>query len=44
MVMHNGVVVEQGRTREVYQNPRHDYTKSLLEAAPGRHMAFLTEA
>ncbi len=44
MVMHNGVVVEQGRTREVYMNPRHDYTKSLLEAAPGRHTAFLTGA
>jgi len=44
MVMHNGVVVEQGRTREVYTNPRHDYTKSLLAAAPGRDVNFLTEA
>jgi peptide/nickel transport system ATP-binding protein len=44
MVMHNGAVVEAGPTREVYLKPRHDYTKSLLAAAPGRHMAFLAQA
>jgi peptide/nickel transport system ATP-binding protein len=41
MVMHNGVVVEEGRTSAVYSNPQNDYTKALLAAAPGRHMAFL---
>ena len=40
MVMQHGVVVEQGRTAEVYANPNHPYTKSLLAAAPGREMDF----
>ncbi len=41
MVMQNGVVVEEGRTSAVYSNPQHSYTRALLAAAPGRHMAFL---
>ena len=44
MVMREGVVVEEGPTRDVYTAPRHDYTVSLLDAAPGRNMAFLTDA
>jgi len=40
MVMQHGVVVEQGRTAEVYANPRHAYTRSLLAAAPGRDVEF----
>ena len=40
MVMQHGVVVEQGRTARVYAAPEHPYTKSLLEAAPGRHTVF----
>jgi peptide/nickel transport system ATP-binding protein len=40
MVMQHGVVVEQGRTAEVYANPRHDYTRALLAAAPGREVEF----
>ncbi len=40
MVMQRGVVVEEGRTADVYANPKHPYTKSLLDAAPGREMDF----
>ena len=34
VVMHQGKVVEQGNTRDVYNNPQHHYTQSLLEAVP----------
>ncbi len=33
MIMKEGKVVEYGKTDEVYRDPRHDYTKSLLKAA-----------
>ena len=35
--MQRGVIVEQGTTSEVFAAPRHEYTKALFEAAPGRH-------
>jgi peptide/nickel transport system ATP-binding protein len=35
-VMKDGVVVEHGTTAEVFAAPKHDYTKALFEAAPGR--------
>ena len=34
MVMHHGSVVEIGDSDELYRNPRHDYTKTLLAAIP----------
>ncbi|MCX8102280.1 MAG: ABC transporter ATP-binding protein [Geminicoccaceae bacterium] len=39
-VMHRGRVVEEGDAAEVLTTPRHDYTRSLLEAAPGRGYPF----
>jgi microcin C transport system ATP-binding protein len=34
-VMKDGVVVESGRVADVFANPRHDYTRTLLGAEPG---------
>ena len=39
-VMHRGAVVEEGATRQVFGAPRHAYTRTLLEAAPGRNFVF----
>ncbi|MFG1653049.1 dipeptide ABC transporter ATP-binding protein [Micromonospora sp. NPDC049275] len=34
LVMHDGAVVEQGPVGDVFTYPRHDYTRSLLDALP----------
>lgn len=34
VVMKDGVVVESGETREIFENPKEDYTKMLLAAIP----------
>ena len=39
-VMHRGVVVESGRTVDLFADPQHAYTKSLFDAAPGRTWSF----
>ena len=33
-VMQNGKIVEQGDTKQVFENPQHLYTKKLLDAEP----------
>ena len=35
LVMQNGKVVEQSTVSEVFENPREDYTRMLLDAIPG---------
>jgi len=34
VVMQNGTVQEQGPVREIFESPRHPYTKALLECRP----------
>ncbi|SEF47645.1 ABC transporter ATP-binding protein [Billgrantia desiderata] len=40
IVMQHGVIVEHGSAREVLTSPRHSYTRSLIDAAPGREWDF----
>ncbi|MFS0729198.1 ABC transporter ATP-binding protein [Curtobacterium sp. 1P10AnD] len=42
MVLHDGAVVERGRTAEVLQDPQDPYTVALLDAVPNPRRALLT--
>ncbi|MBI3883378.1 MAG: ABC transporter ATP-binding protein, partial [Sphingobacteriales bacterium] len=37
LVMYKGEIVEQGKTREVQQNPQHPYTKALMACRPVKY-------
>lgn len=37
-VLYQGVIVEKGSCAEVLENPRHPYTKGLIQAMPGKGM------
>lgn len=39
IVMYKGEIVEEGRTREVLLNPKHEYTKRLVASIPEEHSA-----
>jgi peptide/nickel transport system ATP-binding protein len=35
-IMHRGEIVERGPTAQIFANPQHAYTRSLLDAVPGK--------
>ena len=39
-VMYQGNIVEHGPTEAIFQNPKHEYTKRLFNAAPGKEWSF----
>ena len=39
-VMSKGLIVEYGSATQVFGAPRHEYTRALFDAAPGRHFRF----
>jgi peptide/nickel transport system ATP-binding protein/oligopeptide transport system ATP-binding protein len=40
VVMHQGKIVEQGSTKIIYEKPKANYTRELLNAIPGKHFKF----
>ncbi len=45
-VVHDGQIVEMGSTKEVYENPQHSYTRTLIAAVPtlGKALSGVTPA
>jgi peptide/nickel transport system ATP-binding protein len=44
LILRRGTVVESGPTREVFGDPRHPYTRSLLAAVPHLHSKWSADA
>jgi peptide/nickel transport system ATP-binding protein/oligopeptide transport system ATP-binding protein len=40
VVMHQGKIVEQGSVKSIYEKPKANYTRELLNAIPGKHFKF----
>ena len=40
VVMHQGKIVEQGSSKVIYEKPKANYTRELLNAIPGKHFKF----
>jgi peptide/nickel transport system ATP-binding protein len=36
VVLKNGTIVERGMTADIFANPQHEYTRTLLSSVPGR--------
>jgi len=37
-VMQKGVIIESGKTQDIFKNPKHPYTKLLLDSIPGHKL------
>jgi peptide/nickel transport system ATP-binding protein len=37
VVLKNGTIVERGTTADIFANPQHEYTRTLLASVPGRN-------
>ncbi|WP_192822564.1 ABC transporter ATP-binding protein [Rufibacter sp. LB8] len=44
LVMHEGKIVEEGTSEEIYERPQHAYTKALLQAVPSGELADILAA
>jgi peptide/nickel transport system ATP-binding protein len=42
LVMRHGVIVEQGSCRDVLYEPKHEYTKALIDSIPGRRLGAIS--
>jgi peptide/nickel transport system ATP-binding protein/oligopeptide transport system ATP-binding protein len=40
VVMHQGKIVEQGSVKSIYEKPKANYTRELLNAIPGKYFKF----
>jgi peptide/nickel transport system ATP-binding protein len=37
VVLKSGAIVERGMTADIFADPRHEYTRTLLSSVPGRN-------